>query len=512
MSLSTFSISSSSSSISISSTNILSLQVYDRVRTSCWRLASQAQEPLSPIHAYALCVPPVPFEAHLAIFLQQHNKLIRTTHHLHLKKAHLYAEQWKDGKSITEIAKEKHVNFPPCSMLRLILPYISSNNSSISSVGKSTNSTSGSTSVLSSSSEETTIIGQYNKDQIVNGRKFYDEVILSSLNAADIMKDPSKIVNERLRKEVIECIECDSQVSPWIDRIRAYIGAEHEYRLQRLIHALSLRKSLSLPIEFETEQELRLLKYKKTPDIRFKRPIIVKCPHGEEKCRANGGKGEHMICWIDSKATFGDPFTHEKSNESQVKAYTTLFGPGLVIYWLGFVETLSTCLVPSKKGVVPSQNVLLWTDLPTRWRFSTDSEWNIIRKSLPPPPLPTSTSTTSDTITQPIGEIIEEDVIDEDLLLEDEVTSSSNKIDDDTHKSISSLIPTIPHEASHFDVGLFGSTTEVEMSTSLPLSSSTSSTTFFLNNIGTCLQASNLLMDRQRIQQKRRREGDERVV
>jgi len=33
-----------------------------------------------------------------------------------------------------------------------------------------------------------------------------------------------------------------------------------------------------------------------------------------------------------------------------------------------------------------------------------------------------------------------------------------------------------------------------------------------LNTIGTCLQASNLLIDRQRIQQKRRREGDERVV
>jgi hypothetical protein len=41
------------------------------------------------------------------------------------------------------------------------------------------------------------------------------------------------------------------------------------------------------------------------------------------------------ICWIDSKALFGDIETHTYSVLPQVETYVHRFGPGLVLYWFG---------------------------------------------------------------------------------------------------------------------------------------------------------------------------------
>lgn len=41
------------------------------------------------------------------------------------------------------------------------------------------------------------------------------------------------------------------------------------------------------------------------------------------------------ICWIDSKALFGDVETHANSVLPQVETYVHRFGPGLVLYWFG---------------------------------------------------------------------------------------------------------------------------------------------------------------------------------
>ncbi|GIL43495.1 hypothetical protein Vafri_956, partial [Volvox africanus] len=50
---------------------------------------------------------------------------------------------------------------------------------------------------------------------------------------------------------------------------------------------------------------------------------------------------EHLVCWVDSKATFGDPRTHLKQVEEQYCTYVNRYGPGMVIYWFGFVEDLN---------------------------------------------------------------------------------------------------------------------------------------------------------------------------
>lgn len=48
----------------------------------------------------------------------------------------------------------------------------------------------------------------------------------------------------------------------------------------------------------------------------------------------------HLVHWIDSKACFGDDRTHSQQLEGQYRTYTNRYGPGVVIYWFGYVEGL----------------------------------------------------------------------------------------------------------------------------------------------------------------------------
>jgi len=48
------------------------------------------------------------------------------------------------------------------------------------------------------------------------------------------------------------------------------------------------------------------------------------------------------VNWIESKALFGDEETHASYIESQLHSYWHWYGPGMVIYWDGFVEEIHT--------------------------------------------------------------------------------------------------------------------------------------------------------------------------
>ena len=39
---------------------------------------------------------------------------------------------------------------------------------------------------------------------------------------------------------------------------------------------------------------------------------------------------------------FGDSYVHQSENLQQLRGYVNRFGPGMVIYWFGFVETLNS--------------------------------------------------------------------------------------------------------------------------------------------------------------------------
>ena len=47
-----------------------------------------------------------------------------------------------------------------------------------------------------------------------------------------------------------------------------------------------------------------------------------------------------VVNWIDSKATFGDARLHRVQSAEQYQRYINRFGPGLVIYWHGFLADL----------------------------------------------------------------------------------------------------------------------------------------------------------------------------
>ena len=75
-------------------------------------------------------------------------------------------------------------------------------------------------------------------------------------------------------------------------------------------------------LEYQTEDELKG-NYQKTPDALLKETI-----------RTNGMN----VKWIESKASFGDEIEIRRNTKKQLKAYTEIFGQGIVVYWFGNVD------------------------------------------------------------------------------------------------------------------------------------------------------------------------------
>lgn len=80
--------------------------------------------------------------------------------------------------------------------------------------------------------------------------------------------------------------------------------------------------------------------FAKTPDVKLSVPIGVVGRDGKA----------HVVNWIDSKAMFGDNHTHFTHNGAQLRGYVNRFGPGMVVYWAGVVDTIGQVA-----GAGPSQ-------------------------------------------------------------------------------------------------------------------------------------------------------------
>jgi hypothetical protein len=141
---------------------------------------------------------------------------------------------------------------------------------------------------------------------------------------------PQDIPDMRLHDEMIDVIENDPTYS--LDSI------EEKTKLAKIAEQeieVWLRRQ---GIEFMTEVECRKL-HKKTPDFLLSKPINFK---------------GHEIHWIDAKASFGDMQQIERDCRDQFSHYIHLFGPGMVLYWYGFVESLhkKDLLILSKSDIL----------------------------------------------------------------------------------------------------------------------------------------------------------------
>mmetsp|Transcript_8608 Transcript_8608/g.18482 ORF Transcript_8608/g.18482 Transcript_8608/m.18482 type:complete len:400 (-) Transcript_8608:62-1261(-) len=177
----------------------------------------------------------------------------------------------------------------------------------------------------------------------------------------------------RLALEVKEAVNSDPMHGPRHDRERHNIGMEYELLLEKRLR--------SMDIPFETEADLRARGTARTPDILLSCPVglrvrrkdapivqtsttsaaeianidkgtIISSSVGEntkQEKKINNLREElrninyhddefyewKIICWIDSKALYGDIETHNNSVLPQVETYVHRFGPGMVLYWFG---------------------------------------------------------------------------------------------------------------------------------------------------------------------------------
>ncbi|XP_058843596.1 CDAN1-interacting nuclease 1-like isoform X2 [Acipenser ruthenus] len=132
-----------------------------------------------------------------------------------------------------------------------------------------------------------------------------------------MLREPSLIPDRFLANQVYQCTINDCCYGPLVDCIKHSIGQEHEILLRDMLRERNL--------SFLDENQLRAKGYDKTPDIILEVPIAVE---------------GHVVHWIESKASFGDEYSHRSYLHDQFWSYWNRFGPGLVIYWHGFIEEL----------------------------------------------------------------------------------------------------------------------------------------------------------------------------
>lgn len=77
-------------------------------------------------------------------------------------------------------------------------------------------------------------------------------------------------------------------------------------------------------IKYRTEDEIRGA-YEKTPDALLDEPMMY---------------DGHKIYWVESKASFGDNTEFRFNSRKQLIPYTKIFGPGVVVYWVGCLDDL----------------------------------------------------------------------------------------------------------------------------------------------------------------------------
>ncbi|MDD4307647.1 MAG: C15orf41 family protein [Thermoplasmata archaeon] len=128
------------------------------------------------------------------------------------------------------------------------------------------------------------------------------------------IRDPKSAPDKRLKTEMYEVVREDIIYSPAGMDVQYQRGKKGEARLCEWLDRNG--------IEYRTENDLRG-EYQKTPDCLLHEPIEI-----------DGQK----VHWFESKANYGNAFEVKRNNKKQLVPYTEIFGPGIVVYWFGYVS------------------------------------------------------------------------------------------------------------------------------------------------------------------------------
>lgn len=132
-----------------------------------------------------------------------------------------------------------------------------------------------------------------------------------------MLKNPDKAEDRRLRKELSGVVEEDVLFTPRAHSLQLKRAKECEEAIGTWLSGKG--------IEFLTEEKIK--KYgKKTPDFLLKSRLKI---------------DDVDISWIESKALFGDEQEHRRLLKKQFLEYAEIFGPGMVVYWYGFVDSIA---------------------------------------------------------------------------------------------------------------------------------------------------------------------------
>lgn len=131
------------------------------------------------------------------------------------------------------------------------------------------------------------------------------------------VNDPGLLESEETAAEVREAVENDIVYSPQANIRQKERGLWGENLLHEWLDGQG--------IGYRTENDLRGTDATKTPDCLLDEPAVYE---------------GHKICWVESKASFGDNTEFRFNSRKQLIPYTRLFGPGLVVYWVGCLDDL----------------------------------------------------------------------------------------------------------------------------------------------------------------------------
>ncbi|MBR2254667.1 MAG: C15orf41 family protein [Candidatus Methanomethylophilaceae archaeon] len=132
----------------------------------------------------------------------------------------------------------------------------------------------------------------------------------------DFVNEPD-VLNEETAEELKEAIEADIVYSPAATVRQKERGLWGEDLLHKWLDGQG--------VTYRTENDLRGTEFTKTPDCLLDKPMVY---------RGN------VIYWVESKASFGDNTEFKFNSRKQLIPYTGLFGPGLVVYWVGCLDDL----------------------------------------------------------------------------------------------------------------------------------------------------------------------------